>query len=66
MYSTCTVLKRENEDAANAFLAHHPEFQLEAFPVPAALGDQNGGMLTIYPHMHEADGFFICKLRKNE
>lgn len=66
LYSTCTVLKRENEDMANAFLARHPEFQLEAFPVPDGLGGQNGGMLTLYPHVHEADGFFICKLRKNK
>ena len=66
LYSTCTVLKRENEDVANAFLARHPEFQLEAFPVPDGLGGQNGGMLTLYPQVHEADGFFICKLRKNK
>lgn len=66
LYSTCTVLKRENEDVANAFLTRHPEFQLEAFPVPDGLGGQNGGMLTLYPHVHEADGFFICKLRKNK
>ena len=66
LYSTCTVLRRENEDVANAFLARHPEFQLEAFPVPDGLGGQNGGMLTLYPHVHEADGFFICKLRKNK
>ena len=65
LYSTCTVLKRENEDVANAFLAKHPEFHPEAFPVPAALDGQNSGMLTLYPHVHEADGFFICKLRKN-
>ena len=66
LYSTCTVLKRENEDVANAFLARHPAFHLEAFPVPDGLGGQNGGMLTLYPHVHEADGFFICKLRKNK
>lgn len=66
LYSTCTVLKRENEHVTNAFLARHPEFQLEAFPVPDGLGGQNGGMLTLYPHVHEADGFFICKLRKNK
>lgn len=66
LYSTCTVLRRENEDVANAFLARHPAFHLEAFTVPDGLGGQNGGMLTLYPHVHEADGFFICKLRKNK
>ena len=66
LYSTCTVLRRENEDVANAFLTRHPAFHLEAFPVPDGLGGQNGGMLTLYPQVHEADGFFICKLRKNK
>ena len=66
LYSTCTVLRRENEDVANAFLARHPAFHLEAFTVPDGLGGQNGGMLTLYPHVHESDGFFICKLRKNK
>ena len=65
LYSTCTVLRRENEDVAGAFLARHPEFRLEAFPVPEQLHDKNEGMLTLYPHLHAADGFFICKLRKN-
>ena len=66
LYSTCTVLRRENGDVANAFLARHPAFHLEAFTVPDGLDGQNGGMLTLYPHVHEADGFFICKLRKNK
>ena len=66
LYSTCAVLRRENEDVANAFLARHPAFHLEAFTVPDGLDGQNGGMLTLYPHVHEADGFFICKLRKNK
>ena len=66
LYSTCTVLRRDNEDVANAFLARHPAFHLEAFTVPDGLDGQNGGMLTLYPHVHEADGFFICKLRKNK
>lgn len=65
VYSTCTVLKRENENVANAFLARHPEFRLEVFALPAGLDAQTDGMLTLYPHLHEADGFFICKLRKN-
>ena len=34
LYSTCTVLKRENEDVVSAFLAAHGEFTTE--PLPAA------------------------------
>ena len=64
LYSTCTVLKRENEQVAEAFLAHHPEFSLETFNVPEKLCTENCGMLTLLPSLHAADGFFICKLRK--
>ena len=64
LYSTCTVLKRENEAVCEAFLAAHPEFSLEAFPVPSGAGLENGGMLTLLPGVHDTDGFFICKMRK--
>ena len=64
LYSTCTVLKRENEQVAEVFLAHHPEFSLETFNVPEKLRAENCGMLTLLPSLHAADGFFICKLRK--
>lgn len=65
VYSTCTILKRENEDVAETFLQQHPAFHLEPFPVPSGLEAENQGMLTLYPHLHACDGFFICKLRKN-
>ena len=63
LYSTCTVLKRENEDVVTAFLQRHPEYSAESFPLPAELGEKDG-MLTLYPGEHETDGFFIAKLRK--
>lgn len=64
LYSTCTVLRRENEDVCKAFLRAHPEFSLETFPVPAGAGLENQGMLTLLPCVHDTDGFFICKMRK--
>lgn len=64
VYSTCTILKRENEGVAQAFLKAHPEFSLEPFEVPSMLDAKNDGMLTLLPHRHEADGFFICRMRK--
>ncbi len=64
LYSTCTVLRRENQDVVQAFLARHPEFRPEAFAVPPDAGLENDGMLTLLPCVHGTDGFFICKLRK--
>lgn len=65
LYSTCTILRRENEAVAEAFLQAHPEFSLEPILVPAGAGLENGGMLTLLPCVHETDGFFICKMRKH-
>lgn len=62
LYSTCTVRQRENEDVVRAFLAGRPEFAPE--PFSAAGVDAPDGMCTLWPHLHETDGFFICKLRK--
>ena len=64
LYSTCTMLHRENEAVAEAFLADHPEFSPEPFPLPEALGGEHRAMVTLYPHRHGTDGFFICKLRR--
>ncbi len=64
VYSTCTILPRENEAVVNAFLRDHPDFAPEPFPVPQGLAAENQGMLTLYPHIHGTDGFFICKLRR--
>lgn len=63
VYSTCTVLKEENESVVQQFLAAHPEFTLEPFDLPG-IGRVEEGMLTLWPHVHGTDGFFMAKLRK--
>lgn len=65
LYSTCTVLKRENEDLVNAFLESHPDFHPECFDAPEGAGLGNVPMATLLPQKHGTDGFFICKLRRN-
>lgn len=62
VYSTCTVLKEENENIVARFLESHPDFCRVDFTV----GDihSKDGMLTLLPHKHETDGFFIAKLQK--
>ena len=66
VYSTCTLLRRENEEVALGFLSDHPAFQAEGFLLPEYAGDARTGMLTLWPHRQGTDGFFICKLRKEE
>jgi len=66
LYSTCTVRREENEGVADDFLAAHPEFRAEAFTLPGPAGECASGMVTLWPHRHGTDGFFICKLRKKE
>lgn len=62
LYSTCTVLRRENQAVANAFLAEHSEFVLEAFSLPGI--GTCPGYITLWPHIHGTDGFFMAKLRR--
>ena len=54
VYSTCTVLKEENECVVKKFLDNHKEF--EAY-------DENY-IKTFIPQKDGSDGFFICKMRK--
>ncbi len=64
MYSTCTILPRENGEIVAAFLKKHPEFIREAFTLPGPVGEVSEGEITLWPQIHQTDGFFICKLRK--
>ncbi len=65
IYSTCTVLREENEDVVNAFLSAHPEFTAESFTLPNGERAENG-YFTFWPDLHGTDGFFVCKLRRNK
>ena len=61
IYSTCTVLPAENEMVIERFLTDHKDFSLEQF---TCLGETFDGMATLWPHQHNTDGFFICKMRR--
>ena len=65
VYSTCTILKEENEEIVTAFLEAHPEFEAVAFEHPIC-GAAEQGWITLLPHLHNTDGFFIAKLRRKE
>ncbi len=64
IYSTCTLVREENEGVAEAFLAAHPDFTTEPLPLPAPLPENESGMLALVPGEFDTDGFFICRFRK--
>ena len=63
VFSTCTLEKCENTDTVSSFLSEHPEFSPIDFEVGGLYS--KGGELTLYPHIHKTDGFYIALLRKN-
>ena len=60
VYSTCTLLPEENQQNIQEFLARHPEFSLAPWSVGSL--EVSSGMITLMPHIHNTDGFFIAKL----
>ena len=64
LYSTCTLVREENEGVVEAFLRNHPEFKTEPLPLPDTFPKNESGMLALVPGEYDTDGFFICRLRK--
>lgn len=64
VYSTCTLRKEENEDVLDAFLLENSDFEAVDFSF-GNIKSENG-RVTLYPHVHKTDGFFISKLRKKK
>lgn len=68
-YSTCTLRPEENEQVIARFLAEHPQFEECAVAVPALDGAQpfvSAYGVTLMPHTHGTDGFYVAKLRRKE
>lgn len=63
VYSTCTILERENQAVVQEFLTQHAEFQAEPISY-SVFGTSENGMITLLPSIHNTDGFFIAKLRR--
>jgi 16S rRNA (cytosine967-C5)-methyltransferase len=66
VYSTCSITVEENEMVIENFLKWHPEYKLVDIVPTIGLPGLRG--LTkcqrLYPHIHECNGFFIAKLKK--
>lgn len=63
VYSTCTILKRENYGVIRSFLQKNNEFYEEEFTLPLE-NTKKCTNITLYPHINGTDGFFIAKLRR--
>ena len=64
VYSTCTLCPDENERITDAFIEEAEDFEYEGFSV----GDltSESGKLTLLPHVHGTDGFYIARIRKKK
>ncbi len=62
IYSTCTVLERENQAVVRRLLAARPDYELQPFSLYGI--DAPEGTFTFWPHVHGTDGFFVAKLRR--
>ena len=61
VYSTCTILDRENGQNVRRFLDSHSDFYPENFTV---CGREYAALTTLMPDTDETDGFFIARLRR--
>ena len=66
VYATCSLLKEENEDIVEKFLAAQPGFHvvpvneiLERRHLPLSM---TGEALRLLPHLHQTDGFYAVAL----
>jgi 16S rRNA (cytosine967-C5)-methyltransferase len=71
VYATCSLLREENQDIVDAFIAAHAEFEIEsATDILLKQGIELGTMvdanvsLELWPHRTGTDGFFAAVFRK--
>ncbi len=70
VYSTCSLLRSENEELIERVLRLHPDLEImsitkiwgRAFAAP--ISDSSGTFLKLTPHHHNTDGFFAAVLRR--
>jgi 16S rRNA (cytosine967-C5)-methyltransferase len=70
IYATCSVLPEENQRIVEQFLASNPNYRLvdlssRAASISPKLAESvTGGMLQLWPHRHQTDGFFAACIER--
>ena len=66
VYATCSILRQENQDIVNTFLAKNSGFRL--VPANTRFDDpkliNKDGFLKLLPHIHNTDGFFAALIQR--
>ena len=66
-YSTCTLRTEENEAVVSAFLSQNPNFEPRILPLStvfAQSGMAPSHQITLFPHLHGSDGFYVAAFTK--
>ena len=67
VYSTCSILQKENQQQVAHFLENHDDFAMVSFPqnFPEKLAKKTTELgLQLLPTEDEVEGFFIARLMK--
>lgn len=67
VYSTCTLNPAENGEVARRFLKEHPAFEPMPLLLPESVAhaiEEPENELTLMPHVHGTDGFFIAAFHR--
>ncbi len=67
IYSTCSLNPAENGNVADWFIQTHPDFQPKQLCLPKRIErvvDHEQNQITLLPHIHGTDGFFIAAFIK--
>ncbi len=64
VYSTCSLNPAENEEIITRFLKENSDFEsLKVLPEITRYGEDTD-YLTLMPHIHSSDGFFVSAIRR--